>query len=213
MLLNTAREWITSQVAELGTNEGFMPVMLVERPNGEFTFIGMDMPGEEGKADAADMMTAIVAAHRATEVVFFAVSWAAMKAPGESHVPPSEHLDRRKVVLVVHVCRDGSATYNIPLTQENGTASLGEWQHLGAGDGRFINAIRKGMMIGAGMPPAMAKFFDDALDGPEGMGTVIANLIRGIREIRTAAATPEGRERIKTRAEEMRADLEQKGLL
>jgi len=114
-------------------------------------------------------------------------------------------------VLVVHVCRDGGAVYNIPLIRENGATSLGEWQHLGAGDGRFVNAIRKGMTIGAGMPPAVAKILDDAVDGPEGVGTVIASLVQRIREIRTEAATPEGRERIKAVAEEMQADLEQKG--
>ncbi len=214
-LLDDARESVLSKVANLEGDDDFAPFMLI---NGAKTaYVALEMPEwGQPRDNVADVMTALLAAHRATEAVFASVAWMLSIAPEErqewGNRSFEEHPNRQEAVFLVHIGtgnRDGFHT--APVQRTGNKVSLGEWEDMtgerATAGGRFANAMRAGMQIGAmiAADPEMVEYIDKAMAADDPVWTVLAPMISAFRRIRAGDYTAEEFEEARRMAEGIQA--------
>jgi hypothetical protein len=188
-LVEEAQHHVESLVADLEGDNDFMPFLTIACLDDKVVYVGLAMPGEEGKNDLADVMGALTAAYRAQEVVFASVSWMvkADSREGLGHRMPSEHPDRVEAVFLLHVTGDmNDIMHSAEVRRTNGRVTLGAWDSFDATEvaGRFGEAIHRGMVLSANLPPEMVAYIEAnfAAGNDE---EVIGPLIRAFHTLRT----------------------------
>jgi hypothetical protein len=162
-LVDSARAYVEESVKDLEGEGDMRPFLMCRSADGEIVQTLMDMPPDPGDRNAvADLLSAIVASHRATEAVFGSCCWAVTRTDFANPVAPSEDPDRVEAMMLFHATRDGGGGGQAEVIRENGRVRLGEWEMWArtyAGS-RFGDAIRNGMRLGATLPPEAIEYIE-----------------------------------------------------
>lgn len=200
-LVESARWSIVRDVDRLEGDDDFMPFMLVNGANG-LIYVGVDMP-EFGspRDDIADVLMAIVVIHEGTEAVFASMAWSLVAMSPEERKQWgnrdfAEHPDRKEMVFIVYMGPDGGVFHSAPVTRENNTVRLGEWNGREDTDlrlgGRFARALGAGIALARDMPAEMVDYArKEIAAGNE--RDVMEHLVRAYRRARAGEVTPEER--------------------
>lgn len=194
MLVDRAQEHIASIVADLEGEDDFMPFMTIQPRDGEgLVYAGLMMPEAGHEKDGlADIMMGMCMVHRAVGAVHANMSWMVSRSLDEGPLKddeprPSEHPDRVEVVFLVHVTPDGSQAYRAEIFRADNKVSLGEWEDVQVRGGRFADAIRMGMRLGAQINGGMAAYCDQEIEAGRGE-QLIKTVLRALNSARKEAA-------------------------
>ena len=188
--LTNAQRHIEKLTEDLHGEDDFMPFLICRTGDKEF-YVGLAAMADETKEDIADVMFAAVAVTRAEEAVFASSSWVVKKPQDEKVTArPSEHPDRQEAAVVTQCTRDGDAMYMASIYRRENKVLLGAWDKsdIPKHGGRFADAIRAGMRMGAGMPEEMQEFCQQAIDAGE-IEAVLRPAMRAFRRVRTGETT------------------------
>lgn len=170
-LFEDVQKHIEYAVAGLSGSDDFMPMLVVRDHQDRDLAIGMVWPDETG--DSKDLVAASMAAmcclHRAKEAAFTSVAWTIQPKLGEwDGKAPADSPDRKEAVMVIAIGADGSSTmFTAPMVRENNMCGVGVWDQSPRGavsSGRFAEAIRHGLAMGANIPPDMAAYIDSEME-------------------------------------------------
>lgn len=192
-LVQAARGYIRDAVADLSDEEDFQPFLLCRNPDGDIIFTSMNMPGEPDKDAVADMMSAVIMVFGANEALFASCAWIVESQDIRDYdVMPSEHPDRKEKAFMLHVTPDGDGMYYCDIRRTGGKVSLSDWEsprEYQRMEGRFNNAIRRGIALAANMPEELADIIDAAkrLDVLDSILPALAGAIGRLRETLWAA--------------------------
>jgi len=184
--LTNAQQHIESLVQDLRGEADFMPFLITRRGGQEFYF-GLAAMADETKNDIADLMGAAVTVTQPDEAVFASVTWMVQAPKGTNpEFRPSEHPDRKEVVMVLHVTRDGSCMYSAALHRRDNRVLLGAWDRLGAEatGGRFADAIHAGMKVGAAIPEDFQQWCQERIAAGK-FDEVLRPAMNAFRKVRT----------------------------
>lgn len=178
-LIDEARDHVNKATAELRGDEDFVP-FLVCRADDRPVFAPIEI-SEDARDVAANLMTAICAAHRAKEAVFGAVSWTVdPNANADLSIRPSLNPHRMEIVCLAHFGPLGEATYTAKVKRKAGRVLLDDWEaHTASGaPSRFGDAIRLGMEMGRNISAEVADCFKTTLasDKPWRAAWMVADL-------------------------------------
>ena len=201
-LVEMAKQHVASLMEDLTGEEDFMPFMNIRTHDGMIAYVGLEMPeGGEARNRLGDVMMALCAIHRATEVVYVSTSWLVKRnlttdpigddeTPERPAVMPSEHPDRIEVVAIMAISgeRLEGSTACASVTRENNTVRLSDWDDAeGVGiAGRFGNAIIAGMKFGEKIPPDMCAYVDAEIAAGR-QDELIRLMLRALNSVRTGA--------------------------
>lgn len=180
-LVTIAHRHVIDMVGTLTGEDDFLPFMTFAGPGGN-GYVGLMMPEEEGKNTVADTMMAMLMVHRATEAIFASVVWIAPmdNRPGQ----PKDHPDRQEHVLLLHVTPDGDLGQTAPLTRTGGRVSLGTWEEIRVGGGRFAEAMHTGMSLGAKMPQQLIEVIDEQIKDGADLQAILNPVLHALHHVR-----------------------------
>ena len=193
-LVKKAQKHIELQMRDLTGDQDFLPFMTLLNPQGEITFVGMEMPDDDKAKDAlAATMTALCLLHNATEAAFASAAWMIdCSETGEvPKVMPSKHPNRVEAAFVFSATAEGRmAMSSANVIRENDGVGVGLWTDMDAADaigGRFGDAIRHGIGLAKLLPPDLREFFNEEINA----GRTERLLGQLARTISTAQASPQ----------------------
>lgn len=163
------------------------PVLVADTPRGVM-MAGLEIPpGDSGRYDVADYMTALVACVRATEVAFVSTAWIA-DTTFEDTRRASEHPDRKETIVLAYENEDGRQLWLAPVTRhENRPPDMGLWQQESTAmiGGRFAAALSLGLKMAKTVKeiPGLAEQLDKA-NSQEELMVLAAVLVDTIRKAR-----------------------------
>lgn len=150
---------------ELSGDEDVLPFLTLRNAKDEVAYIGLVLPppGDEGRDQIADAVTAACMVYRPVEAAFACLAWLVI---GEDALRclPSEHPDRVESAVVISVDDDGNINWShANVIRENNKVGVGLWSeeagestYVKALGGRFASAISRGMFLAKHLPPDLA---------------------------------------------------------
>lgn len=216
-LISNAQGHVESLVKDLTGEDDFLPFMLVngivnDEPG--HIYVGLDMPGLDGRDDIADVMMALVAMYRATEVAFASCSWILTGlSPQEreewGNRSFADHPARKEMVFLLYLGEGGAHNqfFTAMVTRADNKVSLSEWAdatHNAQTQGRFAEAIRAGLHLAKDMPPEMTDYMTRAMAEGQEQQAVLAPMIQAFRRVRSGQITEEERKDAEAMAEQLR---------
>lgn len=178
-----ARQVVIDTVADLGPDEDFMPRALIRTIKDELVSITISMPeSDNGRDELKWVVMAQIVMHGGLEAVFASCAWAVMGASCDAigSTMPSQHPDRREVVILAHATRVSKRAAISELTRHRWAApTMGAWEEFDA-EGRFVHMLEQGLLLARDAPPELRRLVETAeeLGQWEAAATGVTNAIR-----------------------------------